>query len=378
MKILAVDTALAACSAAVYDREKQKVLAAVFEPMAAGQAEALGPMVRHVMEKSDTAFSSLDRIAATVGPGTFTDLRIGLAFARGLSLALERPVVGITTLKAIAANITSNPRALPIAVLIDARRGNVYSQVFSAKLDPLNEPLAHSIEEAAVRLPKDDCWVIGSGADLLAGRGEERILTRSLGSDLPHASVVAALASGEAIQAAPPAPLYLRPPGVKPPPPRSDSIEICAVSSDQAESLGHLHALSFDHPWDGESIRKLMVMPGTLALAALSRLGKPLGFLLVRAAADEAEILTLAVAPRFRRRRIASRLIAGAIDLLAVTGARRLHIEVARSNIPAMRLYETAGFAVNGTRRDYYAKRDGSYEDAVMMSRSLPIANDGV
>jgi ribosomal-protein-alanine N-acetyltransferase len=139
-----------------------------------------------------------------------------------------------------------------------------------------------------------------------------------------------------------------------------------------------LHALSFDHPWDGESIRKLMVMPGTLALAAMSRPGQPLGFLLVRAAADEAEILTLAVAPRFRRSRIASRLIAGAIDLLAVTGVRRLRIEVARSNIPAMRLYETAGFTVNGTRRDYYAKRDGSYEDAVMMSRSLPIANNGV
>jgi ribosomal protein S18 acetylase RimI-like enzyme len=287
-------------------------------------------------------------------------------------------MVGITTLKAIAANVTSNPRALPIAVLIDARRGNVYSQVFSARLDPLNEPLAHSIEEAAARLPNEGCWLIGSGADLLAGTGEEHSLTRAHAPDLPHAAVVAALATGEAAPAAPPAPLYLRAPGVKPPPPRSDSIEICSVGADQAEILGHLHALSFDHPWDGESIRKLMVVPGTLALAAMSPLGKPLGFLLVRAAADEAEILTLAVSPPLRRRRIASRLIAGAIDLLSVTGARRLHIEVARSNIPAMRLYESAGFAVNGTRRHYYAKRDGSYEDAVMMSRSLPIANNGV
>src|SRR5215211_3175846 len=153
MKILAVDTALAACSAAVYDAEMQKVLAAAFQPMATGQSEAIGSMVRGVMENSGMAFSSLDRVAATIGPGTFTGLRIGLAFARGLKLALGLSMVGMTTLKAIAANITLNPRALPIAVVIDARRGNVYSQIFSAKLDPLNEPLAHSLEQAAARLP---------------------------------------------------------------------------------------------------------------------------------------------------------------------------------------------------------------------------------
>ncbi len=377
MKILAVDTALAACSAAVYDAEMQKVLAAAFQPMVTGQAEAIGPMVRGVMENSGMAFSSIDRIAATIGPGSFTGLRIGLAFARGLKLALGLPMVGMTTLKAVAANITSNHLALPIVALIDARRGNVYSQAFSAKLDPLNEPLAHSLEEAAARLPKNECWIIGSGAGLLAGTGEHRNLTRSHASDLPHASVVAALAAGEVASEIPPAPLYLRPPGASRPP-RSDSIDIRKVNAEEAESLGHLHALSFDHPWDAESIRKLMGMPGVLALAAMSHLGKPLGFLLARAAADEAEILTLAVAPRFRRRGIGSRLLVGAADMLAAAGARRLYIEVGCSNTPAARLYEAAGFAVSGWRRDYYAKGDGTYEDAVMMSRSLPIANHGV
>jgi ribosomal-protein-alanine N-acetyltransferase len=121
-----------------------------------------------------------------------------------------------------------------------------------------------------------------------------------------------------------------------------------------------------------------MVMPGALAHDAMSHPGKPLGFLLARAAADEAEILTLAVAPRHRRRHIGSRLLAGAVDMLAAAGARRLHIEVACSNILARRLYENAGFAVSGTRRDYYSKSDGSCEDAVMMSRPLPIANRSV
>ncbi|MGH6874062.1 MAG: GNAT family N-acetyltransferase, partial [Aestuariivirgaceae bacterium] len=237
---------------------------------------------------------------------------------------------------------------------------------------------ASRLREAVSRLPMGDFWAIGSGADLLAAAGQDRNVKRSPASDLPHASVIAALAAHEAALAAPPAPLYLRPPNVKPLPPRSDNIDIRKVSVDQAESLGHLHALSFDHPWDAGSIRKLMAMPGALALVALSRFGEALGFLLARAAADEAEILTLAVAPHFRRRRIGSRLLACAVDMLAAQGARRLHIEVARSNIPATRLYEAAGFAVNGTRRDYYAKPDGTYEDAVMMSRSLPIANPGV
>lgn len=377
MKILAVDTALAACSAAVYNAEMQKVLAAAFQPMATGQAEAIGPMVRGVMENSGMAFSSLDGIAATVGPGTFTGMRIGLAFARGLKLALGVPMVGITTLKAIAANVTSNPGARPIAVLIDARRGNVYSQVFSAKLDPLNEPLAHSLAEAAARLSRDECWIIGSGADLLVGTGEHRNFTRSQASDLPHASVVAALAARETASEIPPSPLYLRPPGTGLPH-RSDRIDIRQVNAEEAENLGPLHAISFDHPWDVDSIRKLMGMRGVLALAAMSHLGKPLGFLLARVAADEAEILTLAVAPLYRRRRIGSRLLAGAADMLAAAGARRLHIEVSHSNIPATRLYETAGFAVSGSRRSYYARSDGTYEDAVLMSRSLPIADHGV
>ena len=150
------------------------------------------------------------------------------------------------------------------------------------------------------------------------------------------------------------------------------------MSAEEAEALGSLHALSFDHPWDTEFIRKLMAMPGTLALAAMSSQGNPLGFLLARAAADEAEILTLAVAPRYRRRQIGSRLLAAAAAMLAAAGAHRLHIEVACSNIPAARLYQTAGFAVNGTRRGYYAKHDGTCEDAVTMSRSLPIANHGI
>jgi tRNA threonylcarbamoyl adenosine modification protein YeaZ len=123
MKILAVDTALAACSAAVYDSDDDRMLASIFQPMTVGHAEAIAPAVRQIMLEAGIEFSSLDRIATTIGPGTFTGLRIGLSFAKALGLALDLPVVGLSTLKAIAANIASNPHHLPIVVAIDARRG---------------------------------------------------------------------------------------------------------------------------------------------------------------------------------------------------------------------------------------------------------------
>src|SRR5438105_13722419 len=95
MKVLAVDTALGACSAALLDNEH--ILARRFEPMDRGHAERLVPMVEEIMREADVEFASLDRLAVTTGPGTFTGQRVGLAFMRGLRVALHRPLIGITT-----------------------------------------------------------------------------------------------------------------------------------------------------------------------------------------------------------------------------------------------------------------------------------------
>jgi tRNA threonylcarbamoyl adenosine modification protein YeaZ/ribosomal-protein-alanine acetyltransferase len=380
MKILAVDTALAACSAAVYDDEVQRVLAAAFQPMATGHAEVIGPMVRDVMAGASLRFADLNRIAATNGPGTFTGLRIGLAFARGLGLALNLPIVGISSLKAIAANISPNPDALPIAVLIDARRGNVYSQLFSPTLEPLNEASAHTLAEAAARLPVSGCWTIGSAADDLMASDPDLAgrVRRSDASAFPHASLIAALASREPDPDGPPAPLYLRPPHATPQGPQLGRIALRQAGIDEAATLSNLHARCFDRPWSAESFRTLLSLPGALAFLATSATGEASGFLLARSAAGEAEILTLAVAPPFRRRGLASRLIAKAAAVLGSAGACRLYIEVAGSNVPARRLYEKAGFAVTGVRRNYYSKTDGGREDAIVMSWPLPIANHGI
>src|SRR6266508_1091530 len=108
MLILAIDTALDACAAAVLDTSAGGVIAQESQAMKRGHAEALMPLIARVMKASGVAFAALDRIAATTGPGSFTGLRVGLSAARGIALAAGKPVVGVTTLTAFAAPIVSD------------------------------------------------------------------------------------------------------------------------------------------------------------------------------------------------------------------------------------------------------------------------------
>ena len=141
MKILALDSALSACSVAVL--ANGVVRAVRRQAMARGQAEALLPMVRAALDEAGLGFADLDRLAVTIGPGSFTGLRIGLAAARGLALATGLPLTGITTLEALAA--AADPAARQgrgTVVLIDSRRGDVFMQIFGADAVPLSKPAA--------------------------------------------------------------------------------------------------------------------------------------------------------------------------------------------------------------------------------------------
>src|SRR6476660_10271831 len=105
MLILAIDTALDACAAAVLDTDAGRLIAQESQAMKRGHAEALMPLIARVMKQSGVAFASLDRIAVTTGPGSFTGLRVGLSAARGIGLATAKPVVALTTLAAYAAPV---------------------------------------------------------------------------------------------------------------------------------------------------------------------------------------------------------------------------------------------------------------------------------
>src|SRR5258706_1876344 len=124
MKILAVDTTFGACSVAL--RQGERRLAHRFERMERGHAEALAPMVEEAMRASGISFAELDRLGVTTGPGTFTGQRVGLAFMRGLRVALKRPLVGVTSLAAMARQAMEETGERLAASIHDARRDEVY------------------------------------------------------------------------------------------------------------------------------------------------------------------------------------------------------------------------------------------------------------
>jgi tRNA threonylcarbamoyladenosine biosynthesis protein TsaB len=203
--VLALDTCLAACSVALLrDRE---MLGALSEPTARGHQERLAPMTRDLMSAAGLEFGALDRIGVTVGPGSFTGLRVGLAFAKGLAFALRRPCVGIGTLEALAAGLEE---VGPRAAVIDAGRRRVYLQLFDGAAS-LSGPDILPVETAAARLVEVyatlDVAVTGPGADLVAHALPGAFVRPQVAPD-PRA--VARLAA--AAVPAPPRPLYLRPP----------------------------------------------------------------------------------------------------------------------------------------------------------------------
>jgi tRNA threonylcarbamoyladenosine biosynthesis protein TsaB len=216
--VLAFDTAQGALSAAVHDDEG--TLASAFELRTRGHAEELMPMLETVLAEAALGFADLNALAVTIGPGTFTGLRAGLAAARGLALARELPLVGITTLEAIAADVVAGDDEVIVAAF-DAKRGEVYLQAFDAAHAPLTEPALVAVADVAALLPHRKLLLVGTGAALLEVtlHGFDRRLADAPAQ--PHADAVARLALQrleakglDAFRVAP-APLYIRAPDAK-------------------------------------------------------------------------------------------------------------------------------------------------------------------
>jgi tRNA threonylcarbamoyladenosine biosynthesis protein TsaB len=205
MKILAVDTALGACSAVLLDGER--VLAHRCVAMERGHAEALAPMVEEVMTGHD--FASLERLGVTTGPGTFTGQRVGLAFMRGLKVALGIPLVGVTTLAAMAAQAKAECGTAHAIALHDARRDEVYIEI-----DDVPEVMLFA--EAVARLEALDVSTPIALAGTAASRICEALADGFVLSSIrqPDALWVARLAIKSQVSETP-RPLYLREPDAK-------------------------------------------------------------------------------------------------------------------------------------------------------------------
>jgi tRNA threonylcarbamoyladenosine biosynthesis protein TsaB len=206
MIVLGLDTCLNACSVAVLDGPT--VLAHHTALMARGHQERLAPMVQAAMAESGVPFERLQRIGATVGPGSFTGLRVGVAFAKGLASALAIPTVGVGTLEALVAD---QPGLT--AAILDARRDQVYLQVFESGV-ALMAPDVLPLGTAAARLAElsngRPVTLIGSGASLLAPAFPDAVTRAPDGCDPRQVARLAATRSITPIR-----PLYLRAPDAR-------------------------------------------------------------------------------------------------------------------------------------------------------------------
>jgi tRNA threonylcarbamoyladenosine biosynthesis protein TsaB len=372
VKLLGLDTALNACSVAIVD--DGEVLASVTSAGGRGNAERLLPLLEQARLEADLDLAQLDGIAVTIGPGSFTGIRTALATARALGLALKIPVWGITTTETLAA-AAAQPGINTVAV-IDAKRDEVYIQCFGADGAACTEAQLLNIADAAAILPAGPVLLVGSGSAVLkAAAGRDDLVIPAIAPD-PDPVLVARLAVGRPRPGVSPSPLYIRPPDAKLPSAVTTTtaakltvnIQTCGLES--AAVLATLHADGFagqsDEVWTEKSLRELLAMPGALALLALQG-GDPVGFLLLRQAADEAEIITLAVQPRARRAGIARRLLTVGLDKMTGRGALHCFLEVAETNDAARALYASAGFVEVGRRPAYYRDAAGGRCDAILM-----------
>lgn len=206
MIVLAIDTAGTGCHAALYDSGTDTVLGAAGADIGRGHAERLMEFVDGALAASGLDLPSVERIAVTVGPGSFTGIRVGVAAARGLALALGVPAVGVSSLAALAAD---RQAGTPLLVAMDAKRGEVYWQAFAADGHDLSPPALAGIDAARGIAAGHEGALAGSAAALLRADAPQE-------TDGVSIATVARLGARLDPQGHLPRPLYLRGPDAKP------------------------------------------------------------------------------------------------------------------------------------------------------------------
>ncbi len=223
MNLLAFDTSVGVCSVAI--RKDEHVVARRHETLSKGHAERIVPMIQSVLTEADVRYGEIDFIAVTVGPGTFTGIRIGLSAARGIALTTGVPVIGVPTLDVIAEGaraLGSLDKQSAITVFHDARRDELFCQVFPRVTDDSpSSPSLITLVDALSIIPSGGATVVGSGVSRLKDRivSERPDVTISDAPNSPDAvhlsSIGTALARRGLTEKWPPEPLYIRAPDAR-------------------------------------------------------------------------------------------------------------------------------------------------------------------
>lgn len=217
MKILAIDTAAEWCAACLFDDGSGRVLGAEARDIGKGHAEALMGVIGAALDQAGASFRDVDAIAVAVGPGSFTGVRIGVATARGLALALKVPATGVGTLEALAFEAGPLARGRPVLAVLDARREEFYAALYGPDGDVHAAPAILDLSGVAALAGLMKPLIVGSGARQAAeaaGLDPDAIAL----ADRRTATIesFARLAARKGFGGGRPTPLYLRGPDARP------------------------------------------------------------------------------------------------------------------------------------------------------------------
>jgi tRNA threonylcarbamoyladenosine biosynthesis protein TsaB len=387
MRILAIDTSSPTGGTAAF--EDKRLLGHVFTSDRDDYSVRFFRELSVLLHEIGLRVGDFDIYGVTAGPGSFTGLRVGLTVVKAWAEVHKKQIAAVSGLQAVAAQ--ADDASEYVAAVLDGRRGQVFGGLYRKAGERLE-----LVGEEGVMNPAE--FVVEVSQRMGASHPENRVVVVSpepelfrealLGSalrDAPLQKVSSDLApwigrlayqqalEGELVDALSldanyvrrsDAESYWKDTGATP---AKSEATIRPLTSADAAAISELEKLCPEAPRWGESGYLQVGSNGVQGWAAVSG-GSPVGFLVVRVAADEMEILNLMVNPNARRRKIATRLLAGAYSHAAEHNVRRIFLEVRESNAAARAVYGLHGFTEQGRRKRYYSD---PVEDALAMSKDF-------
>lgn len=392
MKVLAIDSSGLTATVAVV--EDTQTIAEYTMNYKKTHSQTLLPMIDEMAKMVELDLNSLDAIAVAGGPGSFTGLRIGSATAKGLGLALNKPLIHVPTVDGLAFNVYGCEDI--ICPIMDARRNQVYTGIytFSRKagqkegtnlVEPvfqvLRMQMAVSVEELIQRLNiyNRPVVLLGDGVPVYREMFEAGLKVpysfAPAYMNRQRAAVIGTLGiqyykSGKYETAMEHQPVYLRLSQAereRAQREKAAKIIVRELKVEDAAAVGELEYQSFPDPWSEKSVLETIENPQTICLAA-EKAGKLIGYLLAYTAADEAEIARIAVLKEKRKQGAGGRLLEELEERCRKKSVRKLMLDVRQGNKAARDFYTKHEFKEDGSRQNFY---ESPAEDAVLMSKAL-------
>ena len=390
MRVLAIDSSGMTATVAVV--EDTQTIAEYTVNFKKTHSQTLLPMIDTMGKMIELDLKSIDAIAVAGGPGSFTGLRIGSATAKGLGLALEKPLIHVSTVDGLAYNLYGCQDI--ICPIMDARRKQVYTGMYTFArrelegsketelvLDVLEAQNASPIDELIERLNIHGRPVVflGDGVpvyqDVIREKMRVPFSFAPASANRQRAAVVGALGiqyykEGRFETAMEHQPDYLRVSQAereRAEKERKAVVSIRQMKVEDAAAIAEMEHQTFSDAWSEKAILDTLRNPKTICLVA-EKIGKIVGYCIVYTADDEADIARIAVLKESRRFGIASELI-HALDVICWENQIQIiMLDVRVSNEDARAFYEKHGFTQDGIRENYYKN---PIEDAILMSRAV-------